>query len=151
MPYGRLMSHTSEPPATTAPVTFGYTIAYVGDVRSTLDFFTAAFGLQQRFVTDEGDYGELDTGPTTLAFASTELAEANLSSAGGFVPLDPSGRPPAVTITLLTNDVIGTTDAAVAAGAHPYVAPAVKPWGQTVAYVLDPNGLLIEVATPVSP
>jgi catechol 2,3-dioxygenase-like lactoylglutathione lyase family enzyme len=133
------------------PPTLGYTIAYVDDVRSTLEFYVAAFGLEQRFVTPEGDYGELDTGPTALAFASNDLAEANLSGTGGFTRLDAATPPPAVSITLVTDDVAGTVDAATVAGALPYVEPTVKPWGQVVAYVVDPNGMLVEIATPVSP
>lgn len=130
-------------------ITFGYTIFYVDDVAATLRFFTAGFGLSQRFITPEGDYGELDTGATTLAFASNTLAGSNLDPAGGFTRLDPDSLPPAVSITLVTDDVAATVSAALAAGARHYVEPIDKPWGQTVAYVLDPNGVLIEIATPV--
>jgi len=130
-------------------VHLGYTIIYVADVGSTIAFYTSAFGLRERFVTAEGDYGELDTGATTLAFASNDLAESNLSTAGGFTRLDPTMPPPPVSLTLVTDDVAATVDAAIASGARPYVAPTDKPWGQTVAYVLDPNGVLVEVATPV--
>ncbi len=31
----------------------------------------------------------------------------------------------------------------------PYVEPIDKLWGQTVAYIIDPGGTLIEIATPV--
>jgi hypothetical protein len=61
---------------------FGYTIAYVPDVPGSLKFFEVAFGLPTRFLLESGDYGELETGATTLAFASHELGE-NL--AGGHV------------------------------------------------------------------
>jgi catechol 2,3-dioxygenase-like lactoylglutathione lyase family enzyme len=130
-------------------VSLGYTIFYVGDVEATLDFYTSGFGLPRRFVTPEGDYGELDTGATTLAFASNTLAESNLADAGGFTRLDPESPPPGASITLITDDVPSTVEAAVAAGARRYLDPVPKPWGQTVAYVLDPNGVLVEVATPV--
>ena len=130
--------------------TLGYTIFYVDDVAATVRFFSAAFGLQPRFVTPEGDYGELDTGTTTLAFASNALADANLDVAGGFTRLAPDAVPPGVSITLVTDDVVGTVAAAVEAGARPYVDPVDKPWGQTVAYVVDPNGVLLEIATAVS-
>lgn len=46
----------------------GYTIIYVPSVESSLRFFGQAFGLQQKFLHDSGDYGELSTGETTLAF-----------------------------------------------------------------------------------
>ena len=39
---------------------------------------------------------------------------------------------------------------AVDAGANLYAEPVEKPWGQTVAYLRDPNGILIELATPVA-
>jgi uncharacterized glyoxalase superfamily protein PhnB len=50
---------------------------------------------------------------------------------------------------LLTGDVGSALERAVKAGATVYVEPVDKPWGQTVAYVRDPNGFLIEIATPV--
>ena len=53
---------------------FGYTILYVPDVAASLAFFEKAFGLSRRFLAETGDYGELDTGSTTLSFASQELA-----------------------------------------------------------------------------
>jgi len=127
---------------------FGYCIFYVNDVAATIDFFTTAFGFEQRFVTPENDYGELETGATTLAFASIELASANLAGAGGFV-LPDERQPAPASITLLTSDVEATTAAAIAAGARPYVDLIDKPWGQTVGYVLGPSSLLIEIATPM--
>jgi lactoylglutathione lyase len=36
----------------------------------------------------------------------------------------------------------------VEAGAAPVSEPATKPWGQDVAYVRDPDGVLIEIASP---
>ena len=55
----------------------GYTIVYVADVPATLDFYEEAFGLKMRFTHESGQYGELETGSTTLAFASEALAESN--------------------------------------------------------------------------
>jgi lactoylglutathione lyase len=49
---------------------FGYTIIYVPDVTASLVFFEKAFGFTRRFLHESGDYGELETGATTLAFAS---------------------------------------------------------------------------------
>jgi len=130
-------------------VHFGYTIFYVDDVAATLRFFVEAFGLDQKTLTPDGDYGELDTGPTTLAFASTGLASTNLDAAGGFARLEADAPPPAASITLITGDVDLATRQAIEAGATPYVDPVDKPWGQTVAYVRDRNGILVEIATPV--
>ena len=130
-------------------ISLGYTIFYVDDVATTVDFFADAFGFPKRFVTPENDYGEVETGPTRLAFVSTELATINLAAAGGFAPID-TERPGAASITLVTNDVTTALKRAIEAGARPYVEPIDKPWGQTVAYVLAPSNVLIELATPVS-
>lgn len=35
------------------------------------------------------------------------------------------------------------------AGARAYVDPVEKPWGQTVSYLIDPAGILLELATPM--
>lgn len=129
--------------------TLGYTIFYVDDVGATLDFFTKAFGFERRLLTPEGDYGELETGATVLAFVVNALAHANLDDAGGFEHLN-AGRPPVgASITLVTDDVPAAVERAVEHGAVQYTAPVDKPWGQTVAYLRDANGILIEVATPV--
>ncbi len=129
--------------------TFGYTIFYVSDVAAGLTFYTKAFGITRRFLTPEGDYGELETGATVLAFASRTLAERNLAASGGFVPISREAAPPGATVTLVVDDVTAAVTAAVGNGADLYTAPTTKPWGQTVGYVRDPNGVLVEIATPM--
>ena len=57
---------------------FGYTIPYVREVAPSLEFYERAFSQRRRFVHDSGDYAELETGATTLAFASHALASSNL-------------------------------------------------------------------------
>ena len=54
---------------------FRYTILYVADVKTSLDFYTRAFGLSQAFLHESGDYGELLTGETKLAFSAISLME----------------------------------------------------------------------------
>ncbi len=127
----------------------GYTIFYVDDVEATLDFFTNSFGIARRFITPEGEYGELDTGATALAFAANTLAHVNLDSAGGFEPIRPDQPPVGASVTLITSDVAGSVERATRHGASLYLAPTDKPWGQTVAYLRDPNGILVEVATAI--
>ena len=50
---------------------YGYTIFYVDNVKETIEFYQKAFGFQQKFITPEDDYGELLSGETTIAFASS--------------------------------------------------------------------------------
>jgi len=100
-------------------VSLGYTIFYVHDVAETMAFFEAAFSLERRMLTEENDYGEVETGETTLAFVSLELAQSNLDDAGGFMP--PNGAKPApASITMVTADVAGTVESALAAGGKKY-------------------------------
>ncbi len=125
----------------------GYTIVYVPDVAASLRFFTDAFGMQQRFLHESGTYGELDTGNTTLAFAAHELGDGNFP--GGHVRASDSPLPLGMEVGLVTDDVAAAHARALAAGARELAAPASKPWGQVVSYVRAPDGLLIELCTPV--
>lgn len=128
-------------------VSFGYTILYVQDVLSSIHFYEAAFGFEQKFIAPGNEYGELNTGSTTLSFASLAMAASNLS--GGFQRSEPASKPFAIEIGLVTNDVEATVHKALEAGGILLEKPKVKPWGQTVAYVKDPDGFLIEICTPV--
>ncbi|WP_095159824.1 VOC family protein [Pseudomonas sp. Irchel 3E13] len=125
----------------------GYTIAYVADVPASLAFFENAFGLTRRFLHEGGDYGELDTGATTLAFASLELGEANFE--GGVLAASESQRPLGMEIGLVTDEVAAAHARALAAGAVELKTPQTKPWGQTVSWVRCPAGILVELCTPV--
>ncbi|MGD9715059.1 MAG: VOC family protein [Thermomicrobiales bacterium] len=133
---------------TMTDVTFAYTIITVADVPATIGFYEQAFGFQRRFVSDDGDYGELDTGAVTLSFASESLTGTNL--AGGFQAHRPEELPFGYEIALATSDVPGAIARAIDAGGSLVAEPKQKPWGQLVGYVRDPNGVLIEVCTPMS-
>lgn len=127
---------------------FGYTIVYVADPARSLEFFECAFGLARRFMHESGDYGELYTGPTTLAFARHATARANLGC--DYLAADTSLRPLGMEIGLVCDDVEKACRRAVAAGATLLKEATVKPWGQTVAYLRCPDGTLVEVCTPVA-
>ena len=130
-------------------VSLGYIILYVRDVAKALAFYEAAFGLTKRFFHEEGGdaYGELETGATRLAFASYSLAKAHLSSE--IIRASPDQPPLGAEIALTTVDVPVLYSRAVKAGATEISAPAKKPWGQTVSYLRDPEGHLIELCTPM--
>ncbi len=124
---------------------FGYAILYVEDVPATLAFYGEAFGLSTRYTHESGSYGELETGATALAFVSHALL-AQI----GKTPQSPQLDKPTSEIALVTDDVAAAVKRAVEAGAKPVQAPTAMPWGQTIAYVGDCNGFLIEICTPVS-
>ncbi len=127
---------------------FGYTLFYVDDVIATISFYKSAFGLEAGFVdTENKQYGELITGNTKLGFvnhttASThgfEYEKSNLNK-----------KSFAVEIGFIADDVQASYKKAISAGALATSPPTLKPWGQTVAYVRDPNGFLIELCTTMS-
>lgn len=126
----------------------GYTIVYVPDVAQSLAFFEQAFGLKRRFLHESGDYGELETGATTLAFASLDLGRSNLPQ--GFVVASESAQPLGFEIALVTPDVASAHARALQAGATDIKPPEAKPWGQTVSYVRCPDGVLVELCSPMS-
>lgn len=124
----------------------GYVILYVPNVPATLAFYERAFGLSRRFLHESKMYGEMETGGTALAFAAESLVELN----GVTVRPNRRSDPPAgVEIGLVTDDVAAAYRKAVSAGALVYKEPAEKPWGQTVGYVRDNNGFLVEICSPM--
>jgi len=131
------------------PPSLGYVILYVNDVAASLAFYEKAFGLARRFFHDDNGkaYGELETGATRLAFASIALANEYLKQA--VVAASPDKAPLGVEIALVTPDVPALFNQAVKAGATAISEPATKPWGQTVAYLRDNSGHLVELCTPM--
>jgi len=129
-------------------VKFNYTILYVRDVTTSITFYEQAFGFIRKFITPENNYGELITGDTTIAFASIDLAESNLSA--GFIESKPGTKPFGIELGFTTDDVQLTFDNAITAGAISVEELKLKPWGQSVAYVQDIDGFLIEICTPMS-
>ena len=126
-------------------IKFTYTILYVQDVPRSISFYEQAFGFTKKFVAPGDEYGELNTGETTLSFAAFELAKTNLPE--GFVESTPNGKPFGIEIGFVVEDVNLALKKAVAAGAILVEKPKTKPWGQVVAYVKDLDGFLIEICT----
>jgi uncharacterized glyoxalase superfamily protein PhnB len=126
---------------------FGYTIVYVSSVADALTFYKDAFGFETRFLHESGQYGELNTGETVLAFASHDMGEMNLD--GHYQKTDLTAIPFGVELAFVTDDVVSSYTKAVAAGAISIKEPSTKPWGQVVAYVRSREGSLIEICSPI--
>ncbi|MEM8808812.1 MAG: VOC family protein [Cyanobacteria bacterium P01_G01_bin.38] len=124
---------------------FKYTILYVENVALTLDFFGRAFDFKQKFLHESGDYGELDTGHTTLAFSSLSLIQSL-----GKSPARAQPTAPIFEITFESDDVRADLSRALEAGAVLHQDVRDESWGQTTAYVADPNGFLIAICSPVT-
>jgi catechol 2,3-dioxygenase-like lactoylglutathione lyase family enzyme len=124
----------------------GYFILYVVDVNASVAFYERAFGLVRRFVHESGTYAEMETGATALAFAD----EAFVAGQGqDFNPNRLTSLPAGAEIALIADDVPAAFARAVASGAIEVASPTQKPWGQTVAYVRDRDGFLVEICSPI--
>jgi len=124
---------------------FKYTILYVKSVPETLNFYEKAFGFKIKFLHEAGDYGELDTGDTSLAFSSLKLM-SDLNKNPGTA----NSSNPVFEIAFETDDVKKCLVKAIESGAKLVQDTKVEPWGQTTSYISDPNGFLVEICTPVN-
>jgi lactoylglutathione lyase len=127
-----------------AHMIFRYTILYVADVAAAMDLFERAFGFTRLFLHEAGDYGELDTGQTKLAFSARSLMESL-----GKTPVAARVDTPVFELAFETPDVAGALARAVSAGATLVQGATDMPWGQTISYVTVPDGFLIEICSPV--
>ncbi|TRX60572.1 VOC family protein [Fulvivirga sp. M361] len=128
-------------------VHYAYTILYVKNVPQSIHFYKNAFGFEQKFLTPENDYGEIISGTTTIAFASVELGNANLKE--GFSKSDLKDKPFGIELAFTTQNVESLIKKATDEGAVLLEEVAVKPWGQKVGYIRDPDGFLLEICTPL--
>ncbi len=118
---------------------------WVRDVPATVAFYEKAFGLAVQMMDDSKQFAMMDTGETTLQFADERAAAAT----GVLVrPNRVDDTAAAAQLALVTEDVEVAYDRAVAAGAIAEVPLVHKPWGQTVGYLRDLNGYLVELASP---
>lgn len=122
-----------------------YVILYVPDVAAALGFYEAAFGLMRRMLHEGGDYAEVETGETVLAFSAHDLIRSL-----GKTPGQADAERPIFEIALETLDVAAAVERAMSAGARLISPPTEQPWGQTIAYVSGPDGHLVELCTPVT-
>jgi uncharacterized glyoxalase superfamily protein PhnB len=128
-------------------MTFGWAIVYVDDPAAASDFYQQTFGLTGEFVGPGGEYAQLDTGTTKLAFAAYGLSERNFPGGVRRAALD--DKPANVELALATEEVDAAFARAVDAGCTPLAEPADQPHGQRVAWVRDPFGTLLEIASPL--
>jgi lactoylglutathione lyase len=124
----------------------GWVIVYVDDPAAASEFYERTFGLRGEFVAGSGTYAQLATGPTRLAFAAYTLGDGNFP--GGVRRPSPD-TPANVEIALVADDVDAAFARAVEAGCSALAEPSEKPQGQRVAYVRDPFGTLVELASPL--
>ena len=128
-------------------LTLGWVIVYVDEPDAAAAFYERAFGLRTDFTVPGGSYAQMDTGATKLGFASHALGDGNFP--GGVRRAASDGQPPNMEIALVHEDVDGAYTHALQAGCTSLAEPQDKPQGQRVAYVRDPFGTLVEIASPL--
>ena len=124
-------------------MTLGWVIVYVEEPDVAAAFYERVFGMRVEFAV--GEYAQLHTGSTKLAFAAYALGEHNFP--GGVRRAE--GQPFNVELALVHEDVDGAFQHALDAGCEALAEPNDKPQGQRVAYVRDPFGTLVELASPL--
>lgn len=82
-----------------------------------------------------------------MAFASMELGNSNFKN--GFKTTHRKGKPMGVEMAFVTENVESDFKKALEMGALENEPLTEKPWNQTVGYVLDNNGFLIEICSPI--
>ena len=118
-----------------------YVIIYVEDALRATEFYQKAFDLKTRFVHESNTYAEMDTGETILAFANNEMLQMNTGIEAS------TGTKKCFEIAFTTDDVSKSFEKAILNGAKEIRKPEEKSWGQTVAYVQDIFGTIIEICT----
>lgn len=124
----------------------GYIIIYVEDIPSTISFYEKAFGLKLRFLHESNQYAEMETGKTTLAFANENFAMGSHQ----FRLNRQKSQAAGAEIAFVVENVEEQFKRAVDSGAMEIAKPTQKPWGQTVCYVRDNNGFLVEICNAIN-
>jgi lactoylglutathione lyase len=111
------------------------------DLGGTVAFYREVFGGEQVYQfppEGEADYVSLKVGDGQVS-----LGRGTGPAMYGETPLPATGH--AVDVCIYVEDLGATIDRARAAGVRIPVEPAAMPWGETVAYVQDPEGTMLLV------
>ncbi|WP_107839892.1 VOC family protein [Metasolibacillus meyeri] len=120
-----------------------YVILYVNDFEKTLHFYQHILGLPVKM--QQGTYVEFDTGATTLSINTRGSVREEI---GLDVP-EALSASQTFEIGFVVADVAATIETLRVQGVTVVKEPVMKPWGQTVAYVADPDGHYIEICTAI--
>src|SRR3569833_940930 len=118
-----------------------YLILYVADFEKSLRFYRDVLGVPVR--AEHGTYVAFDTGSTILAFNNRESAR----EVTGLAIPDGEVASQSFEMRFAVEDVPATIESLRRQGVTIVKEPVVKPWGQTVAYVADPDGHYLEICS----
>ncbi|XP_011000270.1 PREDICTED: uncharacterized protein LOC105107890 [Populus euphratica] len=127
---------------------YAYAIVYAKDVAKSVAFYAKAFGYHVRRLDESNRWGELDSGPTTIAFTPIHQRETDDRSGAVQTPHSDRERPP-MEVCFSYTDVDAAYKRAVENGAIPVSKPEDKEWGQRVGYVRDIDGIVVRMGSRV--
>jgi catechol 2,3-dioxygenase-like lactoylglutathione lyase family enzyme len=131
------------------PPRLGYTILYVDDVARAASFYASAFGFAILEVEASPGWAMVDAGGSVLGFSSHALMARFYPS--GYVHNDPTAMPGGFELDIVVDDTAELDRylaSAIEHGATLVEAARVADDGATVAFLRDPNGVIIEIQTP---
>jgi catechol 2,3-dioxygenase-like lactoylglutathione lyase family enzyme len=134
--------------AADAPAQFSNAVVWVADVPKAAEFYRRVFGLKTHVQMNFGKklWMELDTGSTKLSFMSE--SEADELFAKKYRRNRPLQMPQAIGLSFRVANAAAAYAAALQAGARPVHAPLAQPWGASIARILDPNGVIVDIIGP---
>ena len=118
---------------------------YVADVVRTVRFYEEAFGATCDHLHEDGSYAELLLGSLTLGVVDATYAARHFP--GRFRRHRLSDAPAGFAIYVEVSDADEAARDAVRAGATSLGDPVDRPWGQRNAFIRDPDGFLVELAS----
>jgi|SRR3954451_23562018 catechol 2,3-dioxygenase-like lactoylglutathione lyase family enzyme len=130
-------------------IKLGYTIVYVRDVRQAATFYSDAFGFEILQIDEPQGWAMVDAGGHTLGFSSHRLIQRFFGKP--FVETRADADPLGFELDVVVDDLAELESAiasATSAGAVLVVAPQVADDGATIAFLRDPNGVILEIQTP---
>lgn len=120
-----------------------YIILYVRDLEQTMYFYRDTLQLPVKMQVDT--YVEFDTGMTTLSFNTRESVRQDI----GLDVADDLTASSTFEIGFVVDDVVATIEQFRQQQVVIVKEPVVKPWGQTVAYIADPDRHFIEICSAI--
>lgn len=120
-----------------------YIILYVRNVEETMHFYRDVLQLPVKMQVDT--YVEFDTGMTTLSFNTRESVRQDI----GLDVAQDLMTSSTFEIGFVVEDVVATIEHLRQQQVVIVKEPVVKPWGQTVAYITDPDGHFIEICSAI--